>query len=206
MKNLGSFVVLLPLLVLMLGLGQLNGEHYLDMGKRSSFDKLPRDYYPTPEKAVAPLLDHLPREISFCEPCAGDGRLVSHLEKYFDAVCFFACDTEPNADWIIKKDANKLNSEEVEWCEMIITNPPFTWKTLKPLMDVFLSLRPTILLLPADYMHNQRMSHYMKLCSKVVSIGRLKWIEDSPYSGVDNYCWYWFDKDNKQQTEFYGSK
>jgi len=30
------------------------------MGKRSNFDRIERDFYPTPIEAVEPLLDHLP--------------------------------------------------------------------------------------------------------------------------------------------------
>jgi len=30
------------------------------MGKRSSFERAPRDFYPTPAEAVTPLLAHLP--------------------------------------------------------------------------------------------------------------------------------------------------
>jgi hypothetical protein len=49
------------------------------MGKRSSFDRVPRDYYPTPIEAVEPLIDHLPYSFDYVEPCAGDGRLVQHI-------------------------------------------------------------------------------------------------------------------------------
>ena len=30
------------------------------MGKRSNFERNPRDFYPTPKEAVIPLLPHLP--------------------------------------------------------------------------------------------------------------------------------------------------
>jgi len=48
------------------------------MGKRSNFERVERDYYPTPIQAVEPLIDHLPQgTFDFVEPCAGDGRLNS---------------------------------------------------------------------------------------------------------------------------------
>ena len=50
------------------------------MGKRSDFERKPRDFYPTPIEAVYPLLPHLPDGFSFAEPCAGDGALIEHLE------------------------------------------------------------------------------------------------------------------------------
>lgn len=50
------------------------------MGKRSNFKREQFDFYPTPLSAVIPLLPHLPKEVSFCEPCAGEGHLIWHLE------------------------------------------------------------------------------------------------------------------------------
>ncbi len=49
------------------------------MGKRSDFERVPRDFYPTPYEAVVPLLAHLPENCSYAEPCAGDGALIKHL-------------------------------------------------------------------------------------------------------------------------------
>ena len=46
------------------------------MGKRSDFDRIPRDYYPTPKAAVGPLLPHLLPATLFIEPCAGEGHLI----------------------------------------------------------------------------------------------------------------------------------
>ena len=51
------------------------------MGKRSDFDRVPRDYYPTPIEAVKPLIDHLDYSFDYVEPCAGDGRLISHIKE-----------------------------------------------------------------------------------------------------------------------------
>ena len=38
------------------------------MGKRSNFDRIPRDFYPTPAAAVAPLIPHLVGIRTFGEP------------------------------------------------------------------------------------------------------------------------------------------
>ena len=74
------------------------------MGKRSDFERVPRDYYPTPYNAVEPLLPHLPETFTFAEPCAGDGRLISHLVKHGGDVRY-AFDIEPQNDSIKKVDA-----------------------------------------------------------------------------------------------------
>jgi hypothetical protein len=174
---------------------------------QGQFEKRPRDFYPTPLKAVTALVGHLPEGFSFCEPCAGAGDLVRHLEGLFEGcACFLPLDVEPQVDWVTKGDANNLTAEALEYCDVIITNPPFTWSVLKPLLDKWISLKPTILLLPADFMHNIRFAPYMKLCEKMMSIGRVQWIEGSKGSGVENYCWYWFDnaKEVDQSTKFYG--
>ena len=51
------------------------------MGKRSDFERVERDFYPTPIEAVRPLVPHLPKTGLFAEPCAGDGRLIRHIEQ-----------------------------------------------------------------------------------------------------------------------------
>lgn len=173
------------------------------MGKRSDYERRPRDYYPTPKKAVEPLIGHLPQKFSYCEPCAGNGALVNHLEEMFQALCFLAMDVEPQQDWIVEGDGVDLQEEDVLYCEYIITNPPYKWDVVKPLMEKWIDLCPTILLLPADFMHNKRFHPFLKQCDKIVSVGRVKWIEDSKSVGVDNYAWYFFDKYAKE-TKFYG--
>ena len=72
------------------------------MGKRSNFERQPRDFYPTPMEAVKPLLEHLPEDFLFAEPCAGNGTLVEHLET--KGVCMWASDIEPQAEGIYKND------------------------------------------------------------------------------------------------------
>jgi hypothetical protein len=66
--------------------------------------------------------------------------------------------------------------------ECFITNPPYTWKILDPLITHLSNMAPTWLLLPADMMHNIRMAPHMAYCEKVVSVGRVKWF--------GNHIWY----------------
>ena len=58
------------------------------MGKRSNFERVERDFYPTPLPAVKALIPHIDFITNFIEPCAGDGSLVDHLESY-DKKCVF---------------------------------------------------------------------------------------------------------------------
>lgn len=178
------------------------------MGKRSNFERRERDFYPTPKEAVIPLLPHwiniIPGVISFVEPCAGDLTLTNNIitlsRRNVDAFCF---DIKPRAKFVIRKDALTLTKKEVEGYDYIVTNPPWDRKILHPMIDHFRNLRPTWLLFDADWMHTKQASPYLKFCSKIVSVGRVKWIPDSKTTGKDNCAWYLFN-DNEQETLFYG--
>lgn len=176
------------------------------MGKRSDFTRIDKDYYPTPLSAVEPLVPYL-KGTNFIEPCAGDGRLVNHLES-FGQRCVLALDIEPKGDHIIKADTtrfgeNRLYDPHVRMSHYFITNPPWSRKILHPLIEGLSDILPTWLLFDADWAHTKQAIPYLKRCEKIVSIGRVKWIEDSPYTGKDNCCWYLFMKNPTGQTRFY---
>ena len=178
------------------------------MGKRSDFDRVPRDYYPTPIEAVEPLIPHLPYAFDYVEPCAGDGRLISHITKLTQGTgeCIYASDIEPRRSDIFTSDALNLGFGGYGVTDYMITNPPWDRKILHPLIDHWLDVCPTWLLFDADWMHTKQSAIFMSYCSKVVSIGRVKWIEGSKSVGKDNCCWYLFDltKERMKPTEFYG--
>ena len=178
------------------------------MGKRSDFKRVERDYYPTPIAAVEPLIPHLPYSFNYVEPCAGDGRLVSHINKLTSGLgrCLHASDLEPRDPSVHKFDALRISFTYSTRLDCCITNPPWDRKVLHPLIDHWLEICPTWLLFDADWMHTKQSVTYMSYCTKVVSVGRVKWIEDSKNTGKDNCCWYLFDSwnCNLNPTEFYG--
>jgi len=171
------------------------------MGKRSNFERVPRDFYPTPEAAVLPLLPHLYRWERFCEPCAGDGRLVKYLEAAGHR-CKAAWDIEPRGEGIEKHDARTKKAD----FDCFITNPPWDRKILHPIIENLSAQSPTWLLFDADWMHTKQSAPYMKWCSKIVSVGRVKWIPDSKMTGKDNCAWYLFNQrlSSITVTSFYG--
>lgn len=173
------------------------------MGKRSDFERVPRDFYPTPREAVLPLLPHLTHGDSFIEPCAGDGALVYHLEEA-GMSCRHASDIEPRADWIDEEDAINGDMWVHDSMDYIITNPPWDRKILHPMITVFSDISPTWLLFDADWMHTRQSAPYMSRLRKVVSVGRVKWIPDSKMTGKDNCAWYLFDKPSDEPTIFVG--
>lgn len=192
------------------------------MSKRASvsnntiklLDRRDKDKYYTPIKAVEPLIPHLPEYASFAEPCCGNGSLIKHIESLTNGgvVCDYAGDVSPDQDCVSvsgislhtwTRDALTLTYADVFGCDMIITNSPFVWSTLQPMLDLFPTLKPTWLLLPFGYACNKRMAPYMKICRKVVPIGRVKWIEDSKQSSTDDFAWYLFDNDFIGTTKLY---
>lgn len=173
------------------------------MSKRANqFERKPRDFYPTPEAAVLPLLPHIWDIKNFAEPCAGDGQLSMHIYRHTRATPYFESDIEPQSAHINKHDALTLTNP-LRWAECIITNPPWDRKILHPMIEHFRQLSPTWLLFDADWMHTKQSAPYMPFCQKIVSVGRVKWIPDSKMTGKDNCAWYLFDKE-EAETIFYG--
>ena len=77
-------------------------------------ERNPQDFYSTPEKAFRPLLDLLPRDVSFWEPAQGDGRLVRWLAESGRQAG--GGDLSTGTDFLADESQR----------EFIITNPPFS--------------------------------------------------------------------------------
>lgn len=173
------------------------------MGKRSNFDRVERDFYPTPYEAVVPLLPHLVDRTRFAEPCVGQFDLVKHLERN-NHLCTFASDIHNPIPFMIEKDFKDVTYDDISDVSHIITNPPWDRKILHPMIEHFCHLKPTWLLFDADWMHTRQSARFMPWLVRVVSVGRVKWIPDSKMTGKDNCCWYLFDARHKGGTEFVG--
>ena len=181
------------------------------MGKYSSMPRRARDFYATPAKATLPLLPHLKTNTKFSEPCCGDLALVRHLERAGHK-CYFASDIENRCtpetvagEWVhttaLEIDALRVTTP-LSQADCVITNPPFSKEILFPLIEHFRKYNQTWLLLPADFAHNVGSAPYLEYCSKIVSIGRIKWIPDSKHTGKENYSWYCFEM-KKCKTVFF---
>lgn len=170
------------------------------MGKRSYFERVPRDFYPTPPEVVKPLLPHLKPMTRYAEPCAGDGALVDALDAA-GHLCLHASDIEPR-----RADIREADALAGAWggFEAFITNPPWDRKVLHPLIVHLSDAAPTWLLFDADWMHTRQSSPFLPRLRKIVSVGRVKWIPDSKMTGKDNCCWYLFDKPSDDPVEFFG--
>lgn len=170
------------------------------MGKRSSFERVERDFYPTPRLAVLPLLPHLKPATRFCEPCAGDGALLDVLQSE-GHICTRARDIEPRRDDIEQKDALTTLTGNID---CFITNPPWDRSILHPLITFLSGQHPTWLLFDADWIHTRQSAPYINRLRKIVSVGRVKWIPDSTMTGKDNCAWHLFDTPGTNPPAFYG--
>ena len=166
------------------------------MTKFNKYEPQPRDFFRSTDPNTVPPLVSFIKGSTYAEPCAGATDLVKMLKPY--ATCNWASDIEPQHCDVIQKDALSLTEEDVRGCDYFITNSPFSWPMLQPLLDHLPTIKPTWLLLPADFMHNRQSKPYMKRCEYIVSVGRLFFHKggeslDVKYKrGTANHCWYKF--------------
>lgn len=175
------------------------------MGRRSDFERRKNDAYYTPIEAVAPLIPHLPANFKFVEPCAGDGRLVRHIERLTDmnGHCVQAMDVDPKHFTVAYGDALKYTEQQFAsvGADLIITNPPWTRVLLHDMIERFSDIAPTWLLFDANWLFTKQSAPYMGRCKKIVPIGRVKWIENSKHVGKDDAMWALFTN-TAGSTEF----
>ena len=160
------------------------------MAKRSNFKRNARDFYPTPAPAVTPLIPHLETHLRYSEPCAGDGSLIKYLTPH--GINFVQkSDLEPQAEDILTADFAEIQNIQAD---CVLTNPPWAFGTLSELLDLAIQRWKVDawLLLNSDFIFNKQSVPYLRHCSKIVTIGRVKWIPDSKYASKDNAVWMLF--------------
>lgn len=163
------------------------------MGKRSNFKRRKNDFYETPYEAILPLLPHLEDYSTFYEPCLGNGALVRHLEANTHR-CFGGSDLEIDAT------TASYNTPEIDY---FITNPPWTRELLHPMILNLSRQLDTWLLFDAGWMFTKQAISYLTFCERIVTVGRLKWIEGSAHSSKDDCCWYKFVAKPVQKIQFF---
>lgn len=176
------------------------------MGKRSDFDRVERDFYPTPHSAVLPLIPHLDVEREYVEPCAGDGQLIYNLSLH-GLRCRMAFDIEPRRrDCLPDYGIQEQDALEVRWGRFLyISNPPWDRQILHPLIEGLTENGGQAwLLFDADWVHTLQAAKYLPRLRKIVSVGRVKWIPDSKMTGKDNCAWHYFTPPSDEPTQFYG--
>jgi hypothetical protein len=163
------------------------------MGKRSDFERREADFYPTPAKAVLPLIPFLRGGgvKVFAEPCCGDGDLVRHLEAH-GLRCTYAGDIRTGQDALAIDTYGDIDA--------IVTNPPFTRPVMHALIAHFERIAPTWLLMESDWVSTLQAVPFLPHCSDIVTIGRVKWFPESKHASKDNFAWFRFDARHKGAT------
>ena len=180
------------------------------MGKRSDFERVERDYYPTPPDPIIALSPHLGDLDGFGEPCVGNGALADTLTRLGHRLAL-ACDlvpVGPASGYAQARDALTLTQAECRGLTHFITNPPWPapagrGEPTLSLIRHLSALRPTWLLLSADFAHNAYAAEVLDYCAAIVAVGRVKWIPDSEHAGKDNCAWYLFDQCSPGLTVFH---
>jgi hypothetical protein len=172
--------------------------------KRSKFDSefppSPNDLYRTFDpRAGAALHPHLKPGTRFMEPCVGYGDLVQQL-KALGHESVWESDLISRPEYPAAQiDVFNITEDHPEWLpgyvDAIITNPPWTRKILHPMIDHLRQLAPTWLLFEADWAHTRQSIPFMPYCTDIVSVGRMKWIKDSPSGSLKDVAWYRFTRD-----------
>ena len=157
-------------------------------------------YHTIDPRAVEALWPHLNGIHTFAEPCSGMGHLTRHLRDA-GLVCVYENDIL-NGDE--DDDALRLTAYDIEGCDAIITNPPWTRRILHQMILHFQEIRQTWLLFDSDWAYNRHAGPYLGHCSDIVAVGRLRWIEGTTMSGKDNCSWYRFDARHTGGPHFHG--
>lgn len=172
------------------------------MSKRcDKFERAEKDFYKTPVSAIIPLVPHLPDFFRYTEPCCGEYDLIEGIKELIPgAKCAYWSD--------LREHDAATHQYRVDKTNFFITNPPWSRDKksgylLHMIIENLASQRPTWLLFDADWMHTKQAAPYLEYCVKIVSVGRVSWMENGT-SGKDNCAWYLFDKNHYGSTEFCG--
>lgn len=178
------------------------------MGKRSSFDRLSKDLYPTIDpRAVPPVLPFLMAEgiRSFVDPCWGWGHSVGPLTRA-GLTCLGRYDIDPKTQikvdpdlpgqqgHVIQRDGRDLSFADLNGADAIITNPPWSRALLHQLIERWSKMVPTWLLFDANWKNNTTKVPDLitNHCTDFVPVARLKWFPGTDHTEQDNCGWYRF--------------
>lgn len=180
------------------------------MGKRSDFERIPKEKYYTPLKAVPSLINQLEipdNGLNYIEICGGNGALIDHLSSY-NLNCIDSYDIEPERNDIKFGDASKLDFDQLyPNVEYLITNPPWRRDMLHPILsNIIDSDKKCWFLIDLNWAATKQASPYLTYCKKIVVIGRLNWIPGTTMASKDDCAWYLFGNETNQDTIFVNNR
>ena len=164
--------------------------------KRSflTFERRANETYDTPDEVVEVLhramVANAPAgRATFQEPCAGSYKLAQALIDR-GHTCIRAVDPWPRHKLVQRVGLDHPLATRVP----VITNPPYAWSVLKPLLDRWMQHNAdVVLLLPLDMLANEYFKPYCPYIQIIVMVGRVRWIEGSRDKSKDNFAWVVFN-------------
>jgi hypothetical protein len=141
------------------------------------------------------LFSYLPPRTKFIEPCAGEGKLVAHLTSVgHECVSSFDLPTDARS-----------HRYDIPAGAIAVTNPP--WK--RPVLhEIIVNLSNQFssvwLLIDFNWLATRQAGPYLPRLRKIVVIGRVKWIEDSAFTGKDDSTWCLFSRPSPEPAVFIG--
>src|SRR5260221_3666690 len=116
---------------------------------------------------------------------SGNGALVRHLES-FGLRCVDAGDIKTGQDALARDSFGGVP---------VITNPPYDTENRRKLMHAlilhFMRAAPFMwLLIDYDWSATKQAAPFLRHCTDIVMLPRLKWIEGSEDTGKDNHAWF----------------
>jgi hypothetical protein len=166
------------------------------MGRRSDFERRPQDAYETPWDAVLPLAPWLPRGARCFEPCCGKGMFVGHLKR-------LGYEVTGASDLPIYARSHRYDAAGTNF---FVTNPPWSGKALHEIIANLSDQLPTWLLVDYNWAATLQAVPFLPRMRKLVVIGRVRWIPDSPFTGKDDACWIQFTKPSSVPSIFIGRR
>lgn len=169
---------------------------------RSNFNKVPSDQYFSYDPRIGESLKpYLPKqEFTFIEPFAGKGHLIDQIQYYCPhAKLISAFDIENSSTKIIKIDIRNAKINSVP--DYFISNPPFSrsfMKLTKEQIIKFRKIAPTWMLLPFATACNKGFAEQMEYCTKIVPVGRIRWIPNSEHDETKDIAWFKFVQKKKR--------
>jgi hypothetical protein len=166
------------------------------LGKRSDYKRVPQDLYETPLSAVTALLPWLEPATRFVEPCVGRGALAEHLKRA-GHILVGAHDLPDDAR-VMRYSAFKDDNV------VAISNPPY-WgrpRDLHALIGNVSDQATFWALLQHDWLANAGSGEIGSRVRRIVPVGRVKLIPDSPSTGMDNVVWVKFTRPSDEPAVF----
>jgi hypothetical protein len=127
----------------------------------------------------------------YVEPCRGQGLLIGHL-THFGHRLVSAHD--------LPDDDARTTKYDIAPGEIFLTNPPWSRELLHAITVNLSNQAPAWLLIDADWPHTRQAIPYLLRLRMIISVGRVRWIENSKFTSKDNAIWALFDRPNPWAT------